>query len=64
MKKRKVIKIREPGTKRICTCCKQEKDESEFYFNLGRYSPYCNDCKNKYQRDWYTKTKEVITRRS
>lgn len=60
MKKRKVIKIREPGTKRTCACCKQEKDESEFYFNLGRYSPYCNDCKNAYQHEWYAKTKEGV----
>ena len=61
MKKRKVIKIREPGTKRTCACCKHEKDESEFAFIKcrGAYDAYCHDCRNAYYREYNSRYKQV-----
>jgi ArsR family metal-binding transcriptional regulator len=48
------------GTK-VCSKCKQIKDESEFswhWLNIRKHSS-CNDCRKKYQTEYYERTREA-----
>lgn len=42
-------------TNKICSKCKIDKNILEFYYNKKRniYYSYCNDCKKKYNNDYY-----------
>lgn len=40
----------------FCTKCQADKESTEFYKDKTRkngYEPYCKDCKNSMNKDWY-----------
>jgi predicted phosphohydrolase len=40
--------------KRMCSMCREAKEESEFYYckKLKAYNPYCRRCNSLYQREY------------
>lgn len=51
---------------KICSRCKLEKDESEFYRypQRGGVQNYCKDCKHAYCREYYQKNKDRVRRQN
>ncbi len=39
---------------RLCSMCRQGKDESEFYFceKIKKYNTYCKKCNTLYQKEY------------
>ncbi len=48
---------------KICTKCKQEKPESEFYKRNGKCVSACRSCTNEYWKRHYQANKEIVQHR-
>ena len=51
----------EEKNKRMCSMCREVKDESDFYYKEKRhqYNSYCKDCERIYQRDYKRAYREM-----
>lgn len=40
--------------KRLCSMCRESKEETEFYYSkkLDRYNAYCRNCYRLYQKEY------------
>lgn len=51
----------EEKNKRMCSMCREVKDESDFYYKEKRhqYNSYCKDCERIYQREYKRAYREM-----